>query len=172
MARFFGRILHYSQACSGACNHSRGEGCVVTPKGWWRDQQSATDSLLCAWASPRRRVAVQIHWPRPARVDSEAEAEGDRDAICHITCSKPVSSGCIAGVSHETFCPEGSAQHCRETPPQELGVPWRELVVMAHLSVLRCALRGECNFHLFLLYAKFLALKMQTCSSIFSHSIK
>ena len=73
-------------------------------------------------------MAVWIYWPQLARVDSVAEAEGDKDAICHITCSKPVSSGCIAGVSHKPFCLEGSAQHRCETPPQELGFPWKELV--------------------------------------------
>lgn len=37
LARFFGRTLHYNQACSGACNYPHGEGCVLTPKGWWRE---------------------------------------------------------------------------------------------------------------------------------------
>lgn len=125
-----------------------------------------------AWVCPRQRVAVQIYWSQLALFDSVAEAERDKDAICHITCSKPVSSDCIVGVSHKPFCPEGSAQHCCETPPQELSFSWKELVEVAHLSVLRCALRGECHFNLFLLYAWFLAPKMQTCSRIFSHSIK
>lgn len=117
-------------------------------------------------------MAVRIYRPQLARVDSVAEAEGDKNAICHITCSKPVSSGCTAGISHEPFCPEGSAQHYYETPPQDLGFPWEELVEVAHLSVLGCTLRGECHFRLFLLCAWCLALKMQTCSSIVSHSIK
>lgn len=122
-----------------------------------------------AWVCSRRRVAVWVCWPQRTWIDSEAE--GDKDAICHITCSQPVCSGCIAGVSHQPVCLKGSAQHHCKAPPQELGLPWKELLEVAHLSALGCVLR-ECHVHLFLLYAWFLALKMQTCSSIFSHSIK
>lgn len=119
------------------------------------------------WVCPSRRVAVWIYWLQLAWVDSVAEAEGDEDAICRITCSKPLPSGCIAGVSPKPFCPEGSARHRCETPPQELGFLWKELVEVAHVSLLGCALMVECHFHLFLLYAWFLALKMQTCLASF-----
>ena len=102
-----------------------------------------------AWVCPRRRVAVWIYWPQLARVDSVAEAEGDKDAICHITCSKPVSSGCIAGVSHSLSVWRDQLSTAVKHLPRNsvsLGKSWWRL---AHLSVLGCALRGECHFHLF-----------------------
>lgn len=48
----------------------------------------------------------------------------------------------------QPLCLEGSAQHCCETPPQELSGPW-EVLVKGHFSVLGCALRGRCHFQLF-----------------------
>lgn len=71
-----------------------------------------------------------------------------------------------ARVSHKPLCLEGPAQHCCETPPQELSYPW-EVLVKAHLSVLGYALRGECHFQLFLLCTLFLALKLRMSVALF-----
>lgn len=61
-------------------------------RGWWRE---GAESARVRWGE----AAVRTCWPQPARGASVAEAEGDKDATCHITCSEPVSSGGVAGVS-------------------------------------------------------------------------
>lgn len=117
-----------------------------------------------AWVCPRRRVAVWIYWPQLARAHSVAETEGEKDAICHITCSQPASSGCSAGISHKLF-QRGQLSISPGAPvPSKSWCRWL-------LLVLACVWRGGCHLHL-LLDALFLALRMQTCSSIFLHSIE
>jgi len=127
------------------------ERAVLWPqRGGGGNQQGAADGVQC-WLCPARRVAVPMCWPQLALADSVAE--GDKDAICHITCSKAVPSGCLAGVSHKPLCPEGSARHRCGAAPQELSFLWKEPVEVAQLSVLGCTPRGQCHLHLFLLYA-------------------
>lgn len=65
---------------------------------WWREGAESTQGSASARVC-REEAAVRTRWPQPARGASVAEAEGDKDAICHITCSEPVSSGGVAGVS-------------------------------------------------------------------------
>lgn len=139
-------------------------GCVVTPKGGGGILQRAAGHSQCL-ARCSRTEAVQTYWPR-----LDSKAEGDKDAICHITCPNPVSSGCVAGLSHNPLCPEQAAQLCCKTPPGELRLPGEELLEVPRSPALGHAVRGDCHSSA-LLCAWLLGLKYRPVLA-YLHSVR